>query len=174
MFALHKKSELRVAARDKLPSRSRSPELLLLDGRKDALRNTARTLTVGLTLVAGLLATGAVAANAAPQEFRGRGEGRVERGYGPEYRRGLERPIVREYGRPYVGYGVGYGYGYAAPVAGYIPPCPGDGYVWIDGAWVFRGFGIARGYGYGRGVRFDHGFDRGFEHGADRGFRGRR
>jgi hypothetical protein len=27
----------------------------------------------------------------------------------------------------------------APPVAAYIPPCPGPGYVWLGGSWVFRG-----------------------------------
>jgi hypothetical protein len=141
-----------------------------------------RNWMLGMTLVAGLLTTGAVAANAAPQVYQE---------------------------------------GYAA---GYVPPCPGDGYVWtagyyngprwIPGAWNFRGrpgFDRRFGYGYGRGpvygyggVRFDHqrdfrysgergfdgggdrnrgfdrggdrnrGFDRGGERGGERGFAGRR
>lgn len=27
----------------------------------------------------------------------------------------------------------------AAPPVAYVPPCPGPGYVWIGGSWVFRG-----------------------------------
>ena len=34
-----------------------------------------------------------------------------------------------------IGIGLG-GYGYAAPpVVAYAPPCPGPGYVWVDGYW---------------------------------------
>jgi hypothetical protein len=98
------------------------------------------------------------------------------RGNDRGFNRGFERPEVRGYA------GAGYGYGYGAPVVEtYIPPCPGDGYVWLNGAWVFRGGpGFVRGYGYGRDVRgFDRGqgFDRGFDRGGrgfDRGARGRR
>jgi hypothetical protein len=75
----------------------------------------------------------------------------------------------------------------------YVPPCPGDGYVWtagyynagywVPGVWNFRGRpGFDRGYGYGRGVRYDRGFGhgsdrgRGFDRGrgSDHGYRGRR
>jgi hypothetical protein len=27
----------------------------------------------------------------------------------------------------------------APPPVAYVPPCPGPGYVWIGGSWVFRG-----------------------------------
>jgi hypothetical protein len=27
----------------------------------------------------------------------------------------------------------------APPPVAYVPPCPGPGYVWIGGNWVFRG-----------------------------------
>jgi hypothetical protein len=27
----------------------------------------------------------------------------------------------------------------APPVVTYVPPCPGPGYVWIGGRWIFRG-----------------------------------
>jgi len=27
----------------------------------------------------------------------------------------------------------------APPPVAYVPPCPGRGYVWINGAWAFRG-----------------------------------
>jgi hypothetical protein len=27
----------------------------------------------------------------------------------------------------------------APPAVAYVPPCPGPGYVWIGGSWVFRG-----------------------------------
>jgi hypothetical protein len=130
---------------------------------------------LGTALIAGLLGTGAVAANAAPRDFRGPvGRGYVRGGYG------YERPVVRGYG---YGYRPGFGVAVGGPVVdAYIPPCPGDGYVWLNGAWVFRGG--YRGYGYGpvarfdRGRGFDHGFDHGFGRGYDRGFergyRGRR
>jgi len=38
------------------------------------------------------------------------------------------------------------------PVVSYVPPCPGPGYVWIGGNWVFRGGpGLYRpGYWHGR------------------------
>ena len=54
---------------------------------------------------------------------------------------------------PRVRFGVGIGFGVpvapavvapapvvvAPPVVGYIPPCPGPGYTWIGGTWVFAG-----------------------------------
>jgi hypothetical protein len=45
---------------------------------------------------------------------------------------------------PRVEIGVGIGVPVApAPVVvappAYMPPCPGPGYVWIDGSWIFRG-----------------------------------
>jgi len=138
---------------------------------RNAIWNAGRRLMLGTALVAGLLGTGAVAANAAPREFRGQ--------VGRDNGRGFERPVVRGYGRGY-----GYGYSYVRPglglevggpvVGGYIPPCPGDGYVWLGGAWVFRGRPeVARGYGYGYGR--DGRFDRGNGgRGFDRGHAGRR
>jgi hypothetical protein len=120
--------------------------------------NVGRKLMLGTALVAGLLGVGAVAANAAPRDFRG----------GHESVRGYDRPVVRGYGyRP--GFGVAVGAPYASA---YIPPCPGEGYVWLGGAWVFRG-GYRGGYGYGPVARFDHerGFDRGFARGSYRGRR---
>jgi hypothetical protein len=58
----------------------------------------------------------------------------------------------------------GYGGRY---VETYVPPCPGDGYVWtagyynggywVPGAWVFRGGrGWDRGYAYGRDFHNAH------------------
>lgn len=46
---------------------------------------------------------------------------------------------------PSVAIGVGIGVPMApapvvvAPPVVYVPPCPGPGYVWINGAWLFRG-----------------------------------
>ena len=58
-----------------------------------------------------------------------------------------------------VQYGAGYG-------ENYVPPCPGEGYVWtagyynggywVPGAWVFQGGGRAYGYGF-RGYDYDRG-----------------
>jgi hypothetical protein len=31
-----------------------------------------------------------------------------------------------------------------APAPAYIPPCPGPGYLWIGGNWVFRGGPVVR------------------------------
>ncbi len=139
------------------------------------MRNGMRNWMLGTALVAGLLGTGAVAANAAPQEFRGRPEQRLDRGFDRGYGRGFERPVVRGYGYGQPGYGVVVGAPYAE---GYIPPCPGDGYAWIGGAWVFRGrpevAGYGRGGGFDRGVDRGRGFDRGPDRGFDRGFHGRR
>lgn len=88
---------------------------------------------LGMTMIAGMLGAGAVAANAAPLEFHGR-----------------------------------YAGGYAES---YIPPCPGDGYVWtagyydggywVPGVWAFRGRGGwdrggYRGYAYGRDFHNEH------------------
>ena len=128
---------------------------------RNAIWNVGRKLMVGTALMVGLLGTGAVAANAQSREFRG----------GHEYGRGYERPAYRGYERGY-GYRPGFGVAVEAPYAdAYIPPCPGDGYVWLGGAWVFRGYrGVDR--GYGPVARYDRG--RGFERGFDRGYRGRR
>jgi hypothetical protein len=156
------------------------------DRRMDVMRNAIWTVgrkwMLGTALVAGLLGTG-VANAAPPREFRGQGGheyGRESgREHGREYVRGYDRGFYRGgYERP------GFGVVVAAPYAegygnDYIPPSPGDGYVWLNGAWVFRdGY---RGYAYGRGyggvARFDRGRDfrgEGFRGGYDRGFRGRR
>ena len=40
---------------------------------------------------------------------------------------------------PRVGFGIGIGVPVAPPVAAYVPPCPGPGYEWNAGRWVFRG-----------------------------------
>jgi hypothetical protein len=139
---------------------------------------TMKKTMLGAALVAGLFATGAAAANAEPRGFYGRGVDRhiVDRSVvrGGYVGRDFARPVGRYYG------GVGIAVG--APVVDtYIPPCPGDGYVWtagyynagvwVPGAWGFRGrAGFDR--GFAGGYRNDHvAYDRGFH---DRGFRGRR
>jgi hypothetical protein len=134
------------------------------------MRFTMKNFLLGTALVAGLLGTGA-AANAQAREFRGGERAPVargyDRGYDRGYGRGYERPVVRGYG-----YGGGYGVAVGAPyAAGYVAPYPGDGYVWLNGGWVFRGRpGFVGGYGRG----FDRGYGRGFDRGG-RGFeRGRR
>jgi len=140
------------------------------------MRNTMKNFALGVALVAGLLGTGAVAANAAPQEFRGHEF--AGRGFDRPVGREFVRPVGRDFGRPVVGVG----FGYAAPVdTAYIPPCPGDGYlwtagyynggIWIPGAWRFGG-GYGRGYAYGRDFHADARFDH--ARGFDRGGRGRR
>jgi hypothetical protein len=47
---------------------------------------------------------------------------------------------------PRVAIGIGFGVPVASapavvapPAVAYIPPCPGPGYLWIGGSWVFRG-----------------------------------
>jgi hypothetical protein len=35
--------------------------------------------------------------------------------------------------------GVGIGVPVAPPIVAYQPPCPGPGYSWINGGWVFVG-----------------------------------
>ena len=111
------------------------------------MRNTMRKWMVGTALAVGLIGTGAMTANAAPHDF-----------HIAAYR-GYERPFVREYARPGFGVVVGAPVPVGPVVGGYIPPCPGDGYIWIGGRWVFHGY---RAYGpryYGPG-RFEAG--RGF------------
>jgi hypothetical protein len=174
---------MQVAAGEKLPSTTRSflrlqPAFGQLGNReKVAMGMTMKKTMLGAALVAGLFATGAAAANAEPRGF---------------YNRGFDRPAVRgdvrggyvgrEFARPVPRFYGGVGVAVGGPVVDtYVPPCPGDGYVWtagyynagvwIPGAWGFRGrVGFDRGYaGYGyRGGFHDN-------HIAyDRGFRGRR
>jgi hypothetical protein len=57
---------------------------------------------------------------------------------------------------PRIGFGIGIGVPVAPvpvvvapPIAVYASPCPGPGYVWIGGNWVFRGPVVRPGYGYG-------------------------
>jgi hypothetical protein len=44
---------------------------------------------------------------------------------------------------PRIGFGIGIGVPapvvVAPPIVGYATPCPGPGYVWLNGGWVFRG-----------------------------------
>ncbi len=72
---------------------------------------------------------------------------------------------------PRVSFGVGFGA--PAPMVSAIPPCPGPGYVFVNGYWRFAGGD--RGWGGGdyyrrapeRSERFDRGaehFNRGAEH----------
>lgn len=149
------------------------------------MRNTMKNFMLGTALVVGLLGTGAAAANA-QRGFEGRPVGRPEpvvgRGFGHEpgrgfdggFDRGRDRVVVRGGGYGY-GYGVAVGTPYVADpyyadsyyADAYIPPSPGDGYVWINHAWVFRGGPVVREYGYGRGL--DRGYNRGFDRGG-RGF----
>jgi hypothetical protein len=145
------------------------------------MRNTMKNFMLGTALVMGLLGTGAVTANA-QREFGGRPIGRPEpvvgHGFGQVEGRGFDRGHDRVNVRGGGGYGYGYGVAVETPYVAdpyyadaYVPPCPGDGYVWLNHAWVFRGGPeVVRGYGYGRG--FDHGFDRGYNRGFDRGGRG--
>ncbi len=57
---------------------------------------------------------------------------------------------------PRIAFGVGIGIPVAPapvvvapPVVTYVPPCPGPGYVWIGGRWIFRGGPVIRpGYAY--------------------------
>ena len=134
---------------------------------------TMKKTMLGAALVAGLFATGAAAANAEPRGFHGRGFDRpvVRGGYaGSDFTRHVDR------------YRGGFGIAVGAPVVDtYIPPCPGDGYVWtagyynagvwVPGAWGFRGrVGFDR--GFAGGYRDNHvAYDRGFH---DRGLHGRR
>jgi hypothetical protein len=113
-----------------------------------------RTSLLATALVAGTLTLGAVAAQAAP-EFRGGHEFRGGEHFGGGDRgREFRGPVVRE------GF-VGGGYG-----VGYVPPCPGAGYVWLNGAWVFEGYPQVVGYGYGYAGRpFVGGYNRGFDRG---------
>ena len=146
------------------------------------MRNTMKNFMLGTALVVGLLGTGAVTANAQrgfgggpvgrPEPMPGRGIGHVEtrgydRGYDRGFDRGHDRVVVRGGGYGY-GYGVAVGTPYVADpyyADAYVPPCPGEGYVWLNNAWVFRG-----GVGYGHG--YDRGYVRGYDHGFDRGGRG--
>jgi hypothetical protein len=42
---------------------------------------------------------------------------------------------------PRIRFGVGIGVPVAPPIVAYAPPCPGPGYSWIGGSWVFVGGG---------------------------------
>ena len=71
---------------------------------------------------------------------------------------------------------------YARGPVAYVPPCPGDGYVWVngymnDGYWIpgrWNFVGVREGYGYAhvdgdRYARFDRDRGREFERHDDRG-----
>jgi hypothetical protein len=61
-----------------------------------------------------------------------------------------------------VGIGVG---GYAPGYAVSVPPCPGPGYVWVDGGWrLNREYRIAPRYDYGRRESFHRDRDRDRDH----------
>lgn len=122
----------------------------------------------GTALMTGLFAAGAAGAQAQVRDFH-------RPVVAPIYReRGYQRP--GEFVRP--GFRVGVAVGGPVVANDYIPPCPGDGYVWtagyynagvwMPGQWVFRGgYGVAR---YDRDVyRHDRDFDRGYVRGYDRG-----
>jgi hypothetical protein len=64
---------------------------------------------------------------------------------------------------------IGVGIGIPAPVVpvapaavvvapAYVPPCPGPGYVWIGGNWVFRGGPAVVRPGYFHGPVYAHRF----------------
>jgi len=168
VFALYRCGDARLAARYKPPKKAHQAHRLESWGGEKVAMMNMKNWMLGTALVVGTLTLGAVAVQAAPEfrghEFRG-GEhfgggdrGREFRGY--EGRRDFRGPVVRE------GF-VGGGYG-----VGYVPPCPGAGYEWIDGAWVFGGAPRVYGYGYGYAGRpFVGGYDRG--RGFDRGDHGR-
>ena len=166
-------------------------------------RKAMRNWMLGLTVSAGLLTAGAMTANAAPQLFHdGRGEARTQDGFhgnrenerhfvnGDQHRFEQGNGDHRDgrdwrnhggyaggsgYDRGYVG--GGYGYAERPVVESYIPPSPGDGYIWtagyynggfwVPGAWTFRG---GREFAYGRGF-----YGRGLERGrfAEHRFSGR-
>jgi len=58
---------------------------------------------------------------------------------------------------PRVSFGIGIGA--PAPVIAAVPPCPGPGYVFVDGYWQFRGIGRD----WRAPAHFEH-FDRRAEH----------
>ncbi len=74
---------------------------------------------------------------------------------------------------------VGIGFGQPAPVyVSNIPPCPGPGYVWLNGYWhapaVRAGFGYAPRFDNHFRGRDERGRDFvGHDNGHDRSFRGR-
>lgn len=125
----------------------------------------------GTALMTGLFAAGAAGAQAQVRDFHRPAVARAYRD------RVYERPVARGFYRP--GFQVGVGVGAPIVADNYIPPCPGDGYVWtagyynggiwVPGSWVFRGgYGVARVEHPVRG--FDRGYARGYDRGAGRGF----
>lgn len=85
------------------------------------------------------------------------------------------------------GYGPVYGQVPPPPPAYEIPPCPGEGYAWVDGYWYPQGprFYWRSGYwrapayfGYRGGPGYGHGYVRGYgwsgHAGYDRGWQGDR
>jgi len=131
---------------------------------------TMRNWMLGIALVAGLGITGAVVANAAPGEF-GWHHDRDDRGGEWFHRGGWDHrgnEGFRNYGVPD---NRAYGYGGGYVDQNYIPPCPGEGYVWtagynnggywVPGQWVFRG--SQEGYGNGFYQRHFDGDERRFE-----------
>lgn len=134
------------------------------------MRNTMRNWMFGTALMTGLFAAGAAGAQAQVRDFH-------RPAVYPAFRdRGYERPVIRDY-RP--GFQVGVAVGGPVVADNYIPPCPGDGYVWtagyynagiwVPGRWAFGGgYGVAR---FNHPVReFDRGYARGYDRGAGRGF----
>ncbi len=65
---------------------------------------------------------------------------------------------------PRVSFGIGFGAPVvvAPPIVAAVPPCPGPGYVFVDGYWQFAGGGWRGGY-YRAPEHFEH-FDRHAEH----------
>jgi hypothetical protein len=48
---------------------------------------------------------------------------------------------------------------------GVVPPCPGPGYVWVDGGWhLHRDYRVAPHYDYGRRESFHRDRDRDRDH----------
>ena len=129
---------------------------------------------LGTALIAGLLGTGTVAANAAQWGERGGGHGYSDR----DDQRRFDRDHDRNYDRGYYQQRT-----YRPIVENYIPPCPGEGYTWtagyynggywVPGSWIFRGYrGVGRGYAYGGSYGYDRDrhYDRDDHRRDDRGW----
>jgi len=116
------------------------------------MKNTMRKMMLGMALVAGVLGTGAVAANAAPLVFQA--------GYGADY-------VPACPGDGYVWVAGYYNGGYWIPGEWVFRGHPGFGFR--AGYGFYRDYG--RGFaGYDRGRGFDRGYDRGNDRGYGRGF----